>query len=206
MSSEPVAQTNSAHLKADASLEEATMKTMQMMNDINQVNLVTDSSGVAEQTGFEDQENAENIFSVREPTTTKDAFGSVIKYRVTGQDSEGKFEILRRYKEFDALYKTLIDRWPGCYIPAIPEKVLDNKDTEFVELRRSLLERFLRECSKYEYLIESKEMKIFTRGVGEVDGQLYKIPRQSASQILEKYRLNFQSVTELDHGQSSTYD
>jgi len=54
MSSEPVAQANSAHLKADASLEEATMKTMQMMNDINQVNQVTDSSGVAEQTGFED--------------------------------------------------------------------------------------------------------------------------------------------------------
>lgn len=113
---------------------------------------------------------------------------------------------MRRYKEFDALYKTLIDRWPGCYIPAIPEKVLDNKDSEFVELRRSLLERFLRECSKYEYLIESKEMKIFTRGVGEVDGQLYKIPRQSASQILEKYRLNFQSVTELGMGQSNTYD
>jgi hypothetical protein len=96
---------------------------------------------------------------------------------VLGQDSEGKFEVLRRFKEFEALSKTLVERWPGCYIPCIPEKAFDNKDNEFVELRRSLLERFLRECSKYEYLLESKEFKIFTRGVGEVQDQLYKLPK-----------------------------
>lgn len=180
-----------------------------MMQEINQVNQVTESSGAAEKTGFEDVENAENIFSVCDPIKTNDAslgIGQVTKYRVTGQDSEGKFEIMRRFKEFDALYKTLIDRWPGCYIPAIPEKALDNKDDSFVEMRRSLLERFLRECSKYEYLIECKEFKIFTRGVGEVDSQLYKLPRQTASQILEKYRLNFKSVEEQDLGMAMSYD
>jgi len=63
----------------------------------------------------------------------------------------------------------LLERWPGCYIPAIPEKALENKDEGFVELRRSLLERFLRECSKYHFLVESEEFKIFGRGAGEVD-------------------------------------
>jgi hypothetical protein len=90
--------------------------------------------------------------------------GQVIKYTVTGNDSEGKFECQRRYKEFDALHLSLLDRWPGCYVPAIPEKsAVGDKEDAFVEQRRSLLERFLRECGKYEYLIESKEFKIFAR-------------------------------------------
>lgn len=45
-----------------------------------------------------------------------------IKYNVTGEDSEGPFEESRRYKEFFALRNVLISRWPGIYIPAIPEK------------------------------------------------------------------------------------
>ena len=73
----------------------------------------------------------------------------------------------------------LVDRWPGCYVPAIPEKAFDNKDDTFVELRRSLLERFVRECAKYEFLIESKEFKIFTRQSGEIDSILYKLPKQT---------------------------
>jgi len=48
--------------------------------------------------------------------------GAVIKYTVSGSDSEGRFEIQRRYNEFLALNNALNDRWPGCYVPAIPEK------------------------------------------------------------------------------------
>jgi hypothetical protein len=90
--------------------------------------------------------------------------GSVVKYTVTGQDSEGKFEIQRRYNEFFALKISLSERWPGCYVPAIPEKqVIGDKEAGFIEERRTLLERFLRECSKYEWIIESMEFKIFSR-------------------------------------------
>lgn len=64
--------------------------------------------------------------------------------------------------------KIFTDRWPGCYIPAIPEKVTvninvdkmsiqGNKDANFVEERRSLLQRFIREIAMFEYLVESKE-------------------------------------------------
>jgi hypothetical protein len=63
----------------------------------------------------------------------------------------------------------LVERWPGCYIPAIPEKIAvtidvqnmkmaNNDDAEFVEGRRVLLEKFVREISHFEYLLESKEM------------------------------------------------
>lgn len=45
-----------------------------------------------------------------------------IKYTVTGEDQDGQFEETRRYKEFFALRVVLVSRWPGIYIPAIPEK------------------------------------------------------------------------------------
>lgn len=101
----------------------------------------------------------------------------------------------RRYKEFYTLRKALYDRWPGIYIPAIPEKkvlnvdltksnpkkwtISDNKDAKFVEERRGLLEKFLRELAKYDVLISSKEFELFSRGEGEVDKQLDAMPAQS---------------------------
>ena len=87
-----------------------------------------------------------------------------IKYTISGEDSDGMFEETRRYKEFFALRNVLLSRWPGIYIPAIPEKQLvGNKDVKFIEERRGLLERFLKEVSKFDYLIQSKEFKIVSR-------------------------------------------
>lgn len=45
-----------------------------------------------------------------------------IKYTVRGIDSEGEFEELRRFREFYALRTVLLHKWPGVYIPSIPEK------------------------------------------------------------------------------------
>lgn len=132
--------------------------------------------------------------------------GSVVKYTVTGVDEEGKFEVQRRYKEFDALHTALIERWPGCYVPAIPEKsAVGDKEDAFVEQRRSLLEKFMRECGKYEYLIESKEFKIFTHTKGEVDKALDDLPRQTPQQIIEKYRLNFKLDEDQDSSEIAKY-
>ena len=56
------------------------------------------------------------------------------------------------------LQKALNDAWPGCYVPAIPEKqFIGDKDENFVEERRQLLDRFLKELSKYAFLVEAKE-------------------------------------------------
>lgn len=62
----------------------------------------------------------------------------------------------------------MLERWPGCFIPAIPEKIAltidmsnmkmqNNDDAEFVEGRRILLEQFIRQLSHFDYLLESKE-------------------------------------------------
>lgn len=129
-----------------------------------------------------------------------------VRYLICGVDSMGPFEDSRRFKEFFSLRKCLVERWPGIYIPAIPEKkfmsvevnkdprkwaVQDNFDAKFVVERTLLLEKFIKEIAKYEFLVESKEFKLFTRGQGEIDVQMKNLPGQRPTQILEKYRQNF---------------
>jgi len=85
---------------------------------------------------------------------------------------------LRRYNEFHTLHATLVERWPGCFVPCIPEKqMLGDKEEGFIEERRSLLNRFMLECSKFNWIIESQEMKIFARQPGEVVDALEKLPK-----------------------------
>jgi sorting nexin-1/2 len=52
------------------------------------------------------------------------------------------------------LKEALNARWPGIYITAIPEKkLMGNKDDKFIEERRAMLERFMKELAKFDYLI-----------------------------------------------------
>lgn len=101
-----------------------------------------------------------------------------MKYSVTGVDDDGDFNDVRRYREFHALADILRIRWPGCYVPSIPEKkMVGSDDTQFVEERRELLERFMKEIAKYDYIVFSKEFKVFARGKGEIDKVLYALPK-----------------------------
>jgi hypothetical protein len=49
----------------------------------------------------------------------------------------------------------------------------------------------MKEIAKYDYIIFSKEFKVFARGKGEIDKVLFALPKQTPMQVLEKYRLNF---------------
>ena len=103
-----------------------------------------------------------------------------IRYTVSGVDSEGPFEEARRFSQFFALKNALQQRWPGIYIPALPEKKLvGNKDDKFIEERRSLLERFMKELAKYDYLTHSKEFRIFARDKGDVEKILNTLVKQT---------------------------
>jgi len=137
--------------------------------------------------GRSDQVDA-SITSFRVSNPQK--IGKTIKYTVSGKDSEGDFEVVRRYNEFDALRQVLSIRWPGCYIPYIPEKKLDfpdvgnqgkidSSEAKFIEERRALLERFVRELARHDFLVESREFKIFARQPGEVDTMLKNLPIQT---------------------------
>ena len=48
---------------------------------------------------------------------------------------------------------------------------------EFVEERRALLDRFLKEIGNKSYIIRSHEFKIFARSEGEIEKMLIAIPK-----------------------------
>ena len=76
-------------------------------------------------------------FTVTDPTDV----GGAVRYTITGEDEEGDFKTQRRYKEFDALNLMLRARWPGCYVPGIPQKkMMGSKEENVVNDRRVLLE------------------------------------------------------------------
>jgi len=45
-------------------------------------------------------------------------------YNIKGSDRLGSFDVFRRYTDFYELREVLIKKWPGCYVPPIPEKML----------------------------------------------------------------------------------
>ena len=135
---------------------------------------------------MQEADDIEDLFTVKDPVLEKDTdgmikFGMVHKYVVTGVDDEGEFRVVRRYKEFAQLHESLIERWPGCFVPGVPPKdPINNKNADFVEKRRQLLERYMKELSRYRYLVNSFEFKIFTRNEDkEITDLLKKLPKQT---------------------------
>ena len=167
-----------------------------------EANQAKDMTGAGNVESFEDEDPSTHLFSVTNPQK----IGSVVKYTVTGQDNDGRYEVVRRYNEFHTLHAVLNERWPGCFVPCIPEKqMLGDKDEGFIEERRSLLNRFMLECSKFPWILESQEMKIFARQPGEVTETLEKLPKQLPGQILEKFRANFNIDETIDNAEVARY-
>lgn len=49
----------------------------------------------------------------------------------------------------------------------------------------------MKELGKFDYLIHSKEFKIFAREKGDIEKILNSLLKQTPMQVLEKYRINF---------------
>ena len=95
------------------------MAKQKLIQDLNKLTVMDD-------TGEEGQVNEEmdgprvKKFTVTNPVKVS----GHIKYTITGEDAEGMFVEVRRYREFFALRNILASRWPGVFIPALPEKSL----------------------------------------------------------------------------------
>lgn len=59
---------------------------------------------------------------------------------------------------------------------------------KFIIERRYYLERFLRKCAKYDFLINSEEFLVFSRPNGEIEKQLQRLPRLPTLKICDKIR------------------
>ena len=76
----------------------------------------------------------------------------------------------------------------------------DNKGENFIEERRALLTRFIREIAQFEFIINSEEFKIFARTNGEIKKLIEALPKQRPKEILEKFRATFK----IDEDQASS--
>lgn len=107
-----------------------------------------------------------------------------------GVDKQGPWEGTRRYSQFFALHEALTKRWPGILIPKLPsKKAIGNKEVKFIYERKFYLERFLRKCARYDFLINSEEFRIFARpSSGDVEKMLDRLPRIPSGTLIEKVR------------------
>ena len=94
----------------------------------------------------------------------------------------------RRYRDFDALRKKLMERWPGVFVPNIPhKKTVGNKEKEIIGMRIEMINRFLKKLSKISYLFNSDEMELFLQNSSNVPKTLDGIKADTYEELLKKY-------------------
>ena len=132
-----------------------------------------------------ENEDAQQLF-VSDPKTIKDGVTQYTSY--TMQGSKIPEPLARRYRDFDALRKKFVDRWPGVFIPNIPhKKTVGHTDKEIVELRIEMINRFLKKISNIDYLFNSDEMELFLQNSSNIPKTLDNIKPDSYQDLLKKY-------------------
>ena len=127
---------------------------------------------------------------VCDPVYTKDGVKGHTSYSLKG--SRVPEPLIRTYKDFDALRKKLVERWPGIFIPNIPhKKKVGNKGKKIIGLRLKMINRFLNKLSKLEYLFNSEEMELFLQNTSSVSKTLEGIKLENYEDLLKKYSLAF---------------
>jgi sorting nexin-1/2 len=63
---------------------------------------------------------------------------------------------MRRFNEFYKMRVALVKRFPGCFIPSIPDKAISIVDPEIVNKRQRYLNDFVRKVTKLPHLYNSE--------------------------------------------------
>ena len=130
-------------------------------------------------------EEHQNLF-VSDPIFNKEGVTGFTSYTLQG--SKLPEPLSRRYRDFAALRKKMVDRWPGVFIPNIPhKKTVGNKDKEIVGLRIEMINRFLKKLGKIDYLFNSDEMELFLQNSSSVPKTLDSIKEDTYEELLKKY-------------------
>ena len=132
-----------------------------------------------------ENEEVQQLF-VSDPIKNKDGIKEFTSYTLQG--SKIPEPVSRRYRDFDALRRKFLERWPGIYIPNIPhKKTVGSTGKEIVELRIEMINRFLKKLSHIDYLFNSDEMELFLQNSNNVPKTLDNIKQDSYQELLKKY-------------------
>ena len=132
-----------------------------------------------------ENEAAQQLY-VCDPVLIKDGVTPYTSYTLKGKGLPESLN--RRYRDFDALRKKLVERWPGVFIPNIPhKKTIGSTDKGTVELRIEQINRFLKKLSNIDYLFKSDEMELFLQNSSNIPKILDNIKEESYQEKLKKY-------------------
>ena len=127
---------------------------------------------------------------VSDPQYIKEGVKGFTFYSLKG--SHVQEDISRRYRDFDALRKKMVERWPGVFIPKLPNKKnLSNKGKKLSLIRVEMINRFLKKISKIQYLLNSEEMKLFLQNLSNFGKSFDSIKSQNYEDLSKKYYTTF---------------
>ena len=132
---------------------------------------------------------------VCDPVKNKDGVKYYTSYTLKG--SKVPEPLNRRYRDFDALRKKLVERWPGVFIPNIPhKKKVANKSQRIITMRVEMINRFLKKLCKLDYLVNSEEMELFLQNSSSVTKTLEGVKVEPYDELLKKYSSAFTDYDE----------
>ena len=127
---------------------------------------------------------------VSDPQYIKEGVKGFTFYSLKG--SHVQEDISRRYRDFDALRKKMVERWPGVFIPKLPNKKnLSNKGKKLSLIRVEMINRFLKKISKIQYLLNSEEMKLFLQNLSNFGKSFDSLKSQNYEDLSKKYYTTF---------------
>ena len=127
---------------------------------------------------------------VSDPQYIKEGMKGFTFYSLKG--SHVPETISRRYRDFEALRKKMVERWPGIFIPKLPnKKKVGNKGKNISVIRVEMLNRFLKKISKIKYLLNSEELGLFLQNTSNVGRTLDGLKEQTYEDLSRKYFSTF---------------
>ena len=127
---------------------------------------------------------------VSDPQYIKDGMKGFTFYSLKG--GHVPETINRRYRDFEALRKKMVERWPGICIPKLAnKKKVGNKGKNISIIRVEMLNRFLKKISKINYLLNSEELKLFLQNKSNVGKIFDGLKEQSYEELAKKYFSTF---------------
>ena len=89
----------------------------------------------------------------------------------------------------------IVKRFPGCFIPSIPDKAISLTDPQIVNKRRRFLNDFIRKVSKLPHIYNSEEFQALLRSESkDLSSSFDKWPNPSSNEIINKYKDHFSDL------------
>lgn len=94
----------------------------------------------------------------------------------------------------------MVQRWPGVFIPSIPEKQkIGNMKKNFIDERLKLLDEFVQKISLMKALYYCDEFRLFLKKDNDsFEKSLSQLPKQSYNDLIRKFQYAFPQLEDTE--------